>query len=325
MSARLLELKDVQKDYRTYRFGWEVGRVKALNKLSFHVDKGDIFGFLGPNGAGKTTTIKCIVGILNCDGGSICIDGVNIEDNRLESKNMIGFLPEQIGLYGGLTPVDTLRYYGGFYELEEKIIEERGKNLLQKLGLAKDTERPVRGFSLGMRKRLALAVALLHNPEILVLDEPTSGLDPRGVKALRSVLRELNEDGLTIILSSHALPEIQEICTHVGIIDKGKLIRQETIEGIREEVKKTAITLSLRVNDFKNGDAKKINRKKGVSVIEQTAIGRHTQVLLKLKENLIPWVTDTLVSNGVKIFSIEPRKNSLEDVFLKETGSDTDD
>ena len=325
MSARLLELKDVQKDYRTYRFGWEAGRVKALNKLSFHVDKGDIFGFLGPYGAGKTTTIKCIVGILNCDGGSICIDGVNIEDNRLESKNMIGFLPEQTGLYGGLTPVDTLRYYGGFYELEEDIIEERGKNLLQKLGLAKDTERPVRGFSLGMRKRLALAVALLHNPEILVLDEPTSGLDPRGVRALRSVLRELNEDGLTIILSSHALPEIQEICTHVGIIDKGKLIRQETIEGIREEVKKTAITLSLRVNDFKSGDAKKINRKKGVSVIEQTAIGRHTQVLLKLKENLIPWVTDTLVSNGVKIFSIEPRKNSLEDVFLKETGSDTDD
>jgi len=325
VSARLLELKDVQKDYRTYRFGWEAGRVKALNKLSFYVDKGDIFGFLGPNGAGKTTTIKCIVGILNCDGGSICIDGVNIEDNRLESKNMIGFLPEQIGLYGGLTPVDTLRYYGGFYELEEEIIEKRGKNLLQKLGLAKDTERPVRGFSLGMRKRLALAVALLHNPEILVLDEPTSGLDPRGVKALRSVLRELNEDGLTIILSSHALPEIQEICTHVGIIDKGKLIRQETIEGIREEVKKTAITLSLRVNDFKNSDAKKINRKKGVSVIEQTAIGRHTQVLLKLKENLIPWVTDTLVSNGVKIFSIEPRKNSLEDVFLKETGSDTDD
>ena len=325
MSARLLELKDVQKDYRTYRFGWEAGRVKALNKLSFYVDKGDIFGFLGPNGAGKTTTIKCIVGILNCDGGSICIDGVNIEDNRLESKNMIGFLPEQIGLYGGLTPVDTLRYYGGFYELEEEIIEKRGKNLLQKLGLAKDTERPVRGFSLGMRKRLALAVALLHNPEILVLDEPTSGLDPRGVKALRSVLRELNEDGLTIILSSHALPEIQEICTHVGIIDKGKLIRQETIEGIREEVKKTAITLSLRVNDFKNSDAKKINRKKGVSVIEQTAIGRHTQVLLKLKENLIPWVTDTLVSNGVKIFSIEPRKNSLEDVFLKETGSDTND
>ncbi len=325
MSARLLELKDVQKDYRTYRFGWEVGRVKALNKLSFHVDKGEIFGFLGPNGAGKTTTIKCIVGILSCDGGSIHIDGVNIEDNRLESKNMIGFLPEQIGLYGGLTPVDTLRYYGGFYELEEEIIEERGRNLLKKLGLAKDTERPVRGFSLGMRKRLALAVALLHNPEILVLDEPTSGLDPRGVKALRNVLRELNEGGLTIILSSHALPEIQEICTHVGIIDKGRMIRQETIEGIRKEVKKTAITLSLRVKDFKEEDEKRIDRKKGVSVIGQTAVGRHTQVLLKLKENMIPWVTDTLVSNGVKIFSIEPRKNSLEDVFLKETGSDTDD
>ena len=197
--------------------------------------------------------------------------------------------------------------------------------MLKKLGLAKDTERPVRGFSLGMRKRLALAVALLHNPEILVLDEPTSGLDPRGVKALRNVLRELNEDGLTIILSSHALPEIQEICTHIGIIDQGRMIRQETIEGIREEVKKTAITLSLRVKNFKDEDAKRIDRKKGVSVIDQTEVGRHTQILLKLKEKLIPWVTDTLVSNGVKIFSIEPRKNSLEDVFLKETGSDTND
>ena len=103
------------------------------------------------------------------------------------------------------------------------------------------------------------------------------------------------------------------------------MIRQETIEGIRKEVKKTAITLSLRVKDFKEEDEKRIDRKKGVSVIGQTAVGRHTQVLLKLKENMIPWVTDTLVSNGVKIFSIEPRKNSLEDVFLKETGSDTDD
>ena len=283
-----------------------------------------MFGFLGPNGAGKTTTIKCIVGILTCDEGNILINGKNIEEDRLHSKSRIGFLPEQVGLYGGLTPTETLRYYGGFYEMDDKDIKTRGRDLLQKLGLDRDSERQVRGFSLGMRKRLALAVALLHEPEILILDEPTSGLDPRGVKALRAVLQELNEKGLTIILSSHVLSEIQEICTHIGIIDKGKLIRQDTIAGIREEVRKTAIKLSLRVKGFNDSNAKQLNKKRGVSIIEEIDLGKHTRVLLKLKENLIPWVTDTLVSKGVKIFSIEPQTSSLEDVFLKETGDDND-
>ena len=322
VTERLLELENVQKDYRTYRFGKVIESFNALNKLSFHVGKGQIFGFLGPNGAGKTTTIKCIVGILNCDSGSILIDGTNVEENRLESKKKIGFLPEQIGLYGGLTPSETLRHYGGFYGLEEEVIKERGRELLQKLGLSKDSERKIRGFSLGMRKRLALSVALLHKPEILVLDEPTSGLDPRGVKALRILLKELNDEGLTIILSSHVLSEIQEICTHVGIIDKGKLVRQDDISGIREEIKKTEIKLSLRVKGFKDKNANKLDKKKGISVVSQKNIGKHTQVTLKLKEDLIPWVTDNLVSDGVKIFSIEPQKNSLEDVFLEETGSD---
>ena len=324
MSGSLLEIKEVQKDYRTYRFGRETGCINALNKLSFSVDRGQVFGFLGPNGAGKTTTIECIVGILTCDEGNILINGKNIEEDRLHSKSKIGFLPEQVGLYGGLTPTETLRYYGGFYEMDDKDIKTRGRDLLQKLGLDRDSERQVRGFSLGMRKRLALAVALLHEPEILILDEPTSGLDPRGVKALRAVLQELNKKGLTIILSSHVLSEIQEICTHVGIIDKGKLIRQDTIAGIREEVKKTAIKLSLRVKGFTDSNKKQLNKKRGVSVIEETDLGKHTRILLKLKENLIPWVTDTLVSKGVKIFSIEPQTNSLEDVFLKETGSDDD-
>ena len=325
VTASLLELKDVRKDYRTYRFGRVINQFTALNKLSLNVDRGQVFGFLGPNGAGKTTALKCIIGILSCDEGSIYINGKNAEEDILNVKNNIGFLPEQVGLYGRLTPMQTLEYYGGFYELENRIILERGNELLQKLGLSKDVERKVREFSLGMKKRLALALALLHNPEILILDEPTSGLDPRGVKALRTVLRKLNEDGLTIILSSHILSEVEEICTDVGIIDKGKLIRQETIEGIREEVEKTARKLSLRVKNFKPENAEKLNRKKGVSIIEQKEIGKHIQISIDLKEKLIPWVTDTLVSEGVKIFSIEPQKNSLEDIFLKEIESDNDD
>ena len=181
MATTLLELKEVQKDYRIRRFGRVIRTSNALNKLSFNVEKGQIFGFLGPNGAGKTTTIKCITGILKCDSGTITIDGKNIENNDFENKNKIGFLPEQVGLYGNLTSMQTLKFYGGFYNITDSTIEERGGKLLDLLSINKNSKKPVGEFSLGMKKRLALAVALLHKPEILILDEPTSGLDPRGV------------------------------------------------------------------------------------------------------------------------------------------------
>ena len=325
MANSLLELDEVQKDYRIRSFGRVIRTTKALNKLSFKVAKGQIFGFLGPNGAGKTTAIKCITGILKSDAGTIRIEGENIENNSFENKNKIGFLPEQIGLYGNLNCMETLSFYAGFYNLTTETIEKRSTELLQLLGLAKDSKRPVGEFSLGMKKRLALSIALLQQPQILVLDEPTSGLDPRGVKALRSVLRDLNKKGLTILLSSHVLSEVQEICTHVGIINNGKLIRQESIQKIREKVRKTAIKLSLRVKNFNKKNEDELTKKKGISIIEINDLGKHQQVILTLKEKLIPWVTNNLVSNKVQIFSIEPQNTSLEDVFMTETGGKNED
>ena len=324
MANSLLELEEVQKDYRIRNFGRVIRTSKALNKLSFKVEKGQIFGFLGPNGAGKTTAIKCITGILKCDSGTISIDGENIENNVFENKNKIGFLPEQVGLYGSLTAQQTLEFYGGFYSLSESIIEERGGELLDLLGLSNSLVKTVREYSLGMRKRLALATALLHEPEILILDEPTSGLDPRGVKALRTLLLDLNEKGLTIIFSSHILSEVQELCTDVGIINNGKMIRQGPISKIRETVEKTAIKLSLRVNIFGKKDEKILNENKNISILENKELGKHKKIILKLKEDLIPWVTNKLVENGTKIFSIEPHNTTLEDVFLTETEGDDD-
>ena len=150
-------------------------------------------------------------------------------------------------------------------------------------------------------------------------------MDPRGVKALRSVLRDLNKKGLTILLSSHVLSEVQEICTHVGIINNGKLIRQESIQDIREKVRKTAIKLSLRVKNFNKNNEEELNKKKGINILEMKELGKHQHILLKLKENLIPWVTNNLVSNNVQIFSIEPQDTSLEDVFMTETGGEDRD
>ncbi len=323
MSENLLKIQNVKKAYRKYNlFGKEISKFSALNGLNLNVEKGQIYGFLGPNGAGKTTTIKCIIGILEADSGNIIIDGKNIKGNNLYFKNKIGFLPEQVGLYGRLTAKESLQFYGGFYNLNENEIEKRGKKLLAKLGLEKDSNRRVGEYSLGMRKRLALCIALLNEPEILVLDEPTSGLDPRGVKSLRIVLKELNRKGLTIILSSHVLTEVQEICTHVGIINKGKLIREESIDEISKEIEKKSIKLLLKVKEFNKEHSKELSKNKKIKNIKQRNNGKHEEIILELKEENIPWVTDYLVSKGIQIFSIEPQKNSLEDIFLRETGGD---
>ena len=321
MTQSLLKIKNVKKAYRKYNlFGKEVSKFSALNGLNLNVNKGQIYGFLGPNGAGKTTTIKCIIGILEADSGEIIIDGKNIKNNELYFKNKIGFLPEQVGLYGRLTAKETLQFYGGFFDLSTDEIEKRGKNLLARLGLEKDSNRKVAEYSLGMRKRLALCVALLNNPEILVLDEPTSGLDPRGVKALRVVLKDLNRKGLTIILSSHVLTEVQEICSHVGIINRGKLIREESIEDIRKEIEKKSIKLLLKVKKFSENDAKDLLKNNKIKNLNQKFNGKHEELIVELKEENIPWVTDYLVSKGIQIYSIEPQKNTLEEIFLKETG-----
>ena len=321
MTQSLLKIKNVKKAYRKYNlFGKEVSKFSALNGLNLNVNKGQIYGFLGPNGAGKTTTIKCIIGILEADSGEIIIDGKKIKNNELYFKNKIGFLPEQVGLYGRLTAKETLQFYGGFFDLSTDVIEKRGKNLLARLGLEKDSNRKVAEYSLGMRKRLALCVALLNNPEILVLDEPTSGLDPRGVKALRIVLKELNEKGLTIILSSHVLTEVQEICSHVGIINRGKLIREESIEDIRKEIEKKSIKLLLKVKKFSEKDANDLLKKNKIKNLKQICNGKHEELIVELKEESIPWVTDYLVSKGIQIYSIEPQKKTLEEIFLKETG-----
>ncbi|MAU99851.1 MAG: ABC transporter [Euryarchaeota archaeon] len=323
MTQNLLKIENVKKAYRKYNLiGKEISKFSALNGLNLNVGKGQIYGFLGPNGAGKTTTIKCIIGILEADSGDIIIDGKNIKGNGLYFKNKIGFLPEQVGLYGRLTAKESLQFYGGFYNLSDDLIEERGKALLAKLGLEKDSNRRVSEYSLGMKKRLALCIALLNEPEILVMDEPTSGLDPRGVKALRIVLKDLNKKGLTIILSSHVLTEVQEICSHVGIINNGKLIREESIDGIRKEIEKKSIRLLLKVKELPEKISKELTKNKKIKSIKQKNNGKHEEITLELKEENIPWITDFLVSKGIQIFSIEPQKNSLEEIFLKETGGD---
>ena len=203
----------------------------VLNKLSLRVPTGSIYGFLGPNGAGKTTTLRLILGLLRKQEGELTIFGRPFESQRIATLQKIGSLIESPSIYGHLTATENLRVFQKVYGCSP----ERIGTVLQQTGLS-DTGRKSAGkFSLGMKQRLAIAIALLNAPDMLILDEPTNGLDPSGIIAMRELLRSLNrEQGVTILISSHLLAEISRLVTHVGIISRGQLVFQGTMTQLQQ-------------------------------------------------------------------------------------------
>ncbi|MFN6086771.1 MAG: ABC transporter ATP-binding protein, partial [Fluviicola sp.] len=188
---------------------------KILHDLSISVPKGSIYGFLGPNGAGKTTTLRLVLGLLKRQNGSIKVFEKEMSSNRINNLKNIGSLIEMPSLYGHLNARENLEIYRKLYNLSKERVQE----VLEIVDLAKTGKKKVKGFSLGMKQRLSIAIALLHSPELLILDEPTNGLDPNGIIEMRNLLKKLNEEnGTTILISSHLLPEIEKIASHVGII-----------------------------------------------------------------------------------------------------------
>ena len=216
----LVEIKDVDKTYNVTGFGGKiVGEIKALKNLNLKIKKGEIFGFLGKNGAGKTTTIKCLMGILTPDSGKIEVEGISIQEFPIDVKQKMGYVPEKIGLYEGLTPREIVEYLGRFHQINEMDLKEKSQELFEIFGLEKHLEKKIEHLSMGLKKRVALVCSLVNNPELLVLDEPMSGLDPESTVALRESLIRLNKKGLTIFFSSHQLTEVQKLCSKVGIIN----------------------------------------------------------------------------------------------------------
>lgn len=206
------------------------GDRKAVDNLTLHIQEGEIFGFLGPNGAGKTTTIRLLTGILKPDEGVITIDQRSLSQQKKEVAQVIGVIPESRGLYNWMTATECLSFFGHLYGVEEDLLAEHVEALLMQVGLLKRKHSLIGTFSLGMRQRLGLARALINNPKILFLDEPTLGLDPQGQEDIQRLLKELNGEGVTIFLSSHLLNEVSDLCTRIGIINKGKLIAEGAID-----------------------------------------------------------------------------------------------
>jgi len=206
------------------------GKIKGVEDLSFSIEKGEIFGFLGPNGAGKTTTIRTLLGFLKPTGGKGFIFGKDIEKEIEEIKEMTGYIPGELNLYGNLTAKDFLNYFG---KLRKNFDEKKLKELLEIFEVPLD--RKIKGYSRGMKQKLGIIQAFMHNPELVLMDEPTAGLDPLLQKKFYDFLREEKKEGKTMFISSHILTEVEKVCDRVGVIKEGNLIALENIDALKSK------------------------------------------------------------------------------------------
>lgn len=278
---------------------------EVLKDINLQVPQGSIYGFLGPNGAGKTTTLKLLLGLLKKQQGNIEIFGKSFRENRIEILQQTGSLIESPSLYGQLTATENLLVMQKVYQCAKERIGE----VLQLVGLSATGNKKAQQFSLGMKQRLSIAIALLHQPLLLILDEPTNGLDPNGIIEIRELLKKLNTIfGVTIIISSHLLAEIEKLVTHVGVIHKGRLLFQGTLQQLEQQQQRTYTIIDT--ND--EIAALRIIRNMDVEVSTE----KNKVILPVTDREKIAAINHQLVSNGLQVYQIATVKNDLETIFI---------
>lgn len=303
----MLKIRNLTKRY---------GRYTALDGLDLQIDKGEIFGFVGPNGAGKTTTMKIMAGLLKADAGEIYIDDIKLFEDYNRLKEVIGYMPDFFGVYDNLQVMEYLEFYASAYGMETKRARVLGQHLLEMVHLEGKEACYVDELSRGMKQRLCLARALIHDPQFLILDEPAAGLDPRSRFEFKEILKELRDNGKTIIISSHILMELAEMCTSIGIIERGKMILQGSIEDILETVD-ASNPLIIRVYD--QVDTAVLLLKQEEKVESLTIQGNSIFASFSGNREEEARLLKTLIDNGVLVQSFAREQGSLESLFLKIT------
>jgi ABC-2 type transport system ATP-binding protein len=222
------------------------GQLVAVDRINLHVKPGEIFGFLGPNGAGKTTTIKMLTGLLKPTSGRALVDGYDVVARPMEAKRVIGFIPDQPFLYEKLTGVEFLGFIGSLFGMQKTEVGGRISDMLGLFELDGWADELIESYSHGMKQRLVMSAALLHNPKVIIVDEPMVGLDPKGINLVKRIFREKSEEGVSIFLSTHTLEIAQQLCHRLGIINEGKLIAMGTLSELMKALEhKTAQTGTL--------------------------------------------------------------------------------
>jgi ABC-2 type transport system ATP-binding protein len=293
----------------------------AVDHISFDVQEGEVFGFLGPNGAGKTTTIRMMVGLTQPSSGTAWIAGRDILKDTVEVKKTIGLVPETSNLYGELTSLENLIYQAELYGVPKKERSIRAVNLLEEFGLMEHQGKPFQRLSRGLKRRLTIAAALIHNPKILFLDEPTTGLDVMSARGLRKLILDSKKKGLTIFLTTHYIPEAESLCDRVALIVKGKIRIIDTPESIRSQVKETEI-LEVGLERVSEALKNKFLSLDGIEkiLIDENCVHFH---IPKLGQVLSP-IIKALEDEGARIRSIKTLNPSLEDAFVRITGLDSE-
>lgn len=293
----------IKTERLTKRFGKEV----VVNELNMRVPKGEVYGFLGPNGAGKSTTIRMLLGLMKPSAGMVQIFHQDLKSGRLNILKKVGSLVENPSYYPHLTAYENLEAIRKILGVPEARIEE----VLDIVRLADAANKKVKNFSLGMKQRLGIAASLLHHPDLLILDEPTNGLDPSGIIEIRELIKRLPaEYGMTIFISSHLLSEIEQIATTVGIISKGKLIFQDSIEVLRKMAQQRIL---LKASDSER--AWRTLLSKGMKADFKDGFVS----LANASDETVADAVRILVENGFSIYRVEEEKSSLEDIFLQMT------
>jgi ABC-type multidrug transport system, ATPase component len=301
----ILKTENLTKKYDT---------LVAVNDLNLEIQEGEIFGLLGPNGAGKTTTILLLLGLTEPAGGKATIAGHDCTRDPIGVKRMVGYLPDDVAFYNDMTAKENLRFIGQLNGLDSKVIEERAEELLQRVGLRKVADMKVGKFSRGMRQRLGIADVLMKDPKVVILDEPTLGIDPEGMRDLLFLIKQLAvKDGRTVLVSSHQLHQIQQICDRVGIFVKGKLIACGNVEELAAEVRGQYYTIEIGIGSD-NGTLEKALR----SISGVADVSRDKQFyVVKSESDIRSRLAAEMIRQGYALEHLKMRGGDLDDIYQK--------
>ncbi|PLR76883.1 bacitracin ABC transporter ATP-binding protein [Bacillus sp. V3-13] len=294
----------------------KIGKKTIVDDVSFSIEKGEIFGLLGPNGAGKTTIIRMIVSLINRTGGHVIVNGHNLDDAFKETMSEIGAIVENPEFYKYMSGYKNLIHYARMATKE--IPESRLDEVIELVGLKNAIHNKVKTYSLGMRQRLGVAQALLHNPSLLVLDEPTNGLDPQGIREFRDYLHSLASQGISVLVSSHLLSEMQLMCNRFAIIDKGKLTHISTMNDSVEGSEQLLRDVIFEVDHVE----KAVELLKSNGFINDVKASKGQEFTIAIKRETIARANQMLVQHNIDVYGISSVKATLEDRFLELTNKD---
>jgi ABC-2 type transport system ATP-binding protein len=303
----MIETRDLTKMY---------GDLYALNRLTLKLERGDVYGFIGPNGAGKTTTMRILATLLNPTWGEASVCGYSIYNGAKDIRRLMGYMPDFFGVYDDMKVIEYLEFFAAAYRIKGLERRKKCEQVLELVDLGYKRDALVTSLSRGMTQRLGLARVLLHEPQVLLLDEPASGLDPRARIEMRGLLKELRNMGKTILVSSHILPELADICNKIGIIERGKLLFDGDVQSAIRQVRQHTVFHVAVGNGVTNMAREQLQGHPDILKIEHNENEDMLRVTLNDGGHDGSFIADLLIKNGFKLKMLKEEEIDLEDVFM---------